>query len=310
MKERLFIHRLHRTGDIAVPLLERFFRPTPGAQQLLERRREEIAEFRRAGGPRIGDALPVMPEIGEIERKGAILCQFDDLAHRLHVRRRPVRREAHHLVLVAVIGKAEILGQSLIEDAERVREIYPTLDRDVAFPTDTPCRAGEITETVDRDDSRFLERRNVKGRRQMREMVLDIVDRAAKAVSGECLGEELGNLLPLTSVSETAEHEADFRRTGRQICDLAHAVGAAVLVDRHMFDIGKAQPGFTQAVGNGLRGKPGPMLDPAKALLLGGCHQSAVPHQRGRGIAVKGIETQDDQLGFRKRGFWATRQIE
>jgi hypothetical protein len=42
-------------------------------------------------------------------------------------------REAHHFVLVAVRRKAEILCQSLIKDAQRVRKIRPTLDRDVAF---------------------------------------------------------------------------------------------------------------------------------------------------------------------------------
>ncbi len=128
----------------------------------------------------------------------------------------------------------------------------------------------------------------------MREVVLDVVERAAKAVAGKCLGEELGNLLPLAAVPETAEHQADVGRMGRQIGDLAHAVGAAVLIDRDMVDIGEAQPGFAQAVGDGLRGKPRPMLDAAKALLFGGRHQFAVPHQRRRGIAVEGIEAEDD----------------
>src|SRR6516164_3111519 len=107
----------------------------------------------------------MMAEIGEIKRKGAVFCQFDYFAHWLHARRRPIRREAHHLVFVTVIGKAEILGQSLIKDTERMRKIYPTLDRNVGFPTHTPCRAGEVTEAIDRDDSCFFERRNVKCRR-------------------------------------------------------------------------------------------------------------------------------------------------
>ena len=72
VKERLLVHCLHRTGDVAVPVLERVLGSAPRAQQLLERRRKEIVEFWRAGGPRIGDPLPVMAEIGEIERKPTI----------------------------------------------------------------------------------------------------------------------------------------------------------------------------------------------------------------------------------------------
>ena len=38
VEERLFIHRLDRAGDIAVPILERIFGAPPWAQQFLERR--------------------------------------------------------------------------------------------------------------------------------------------------------------------------------------------------------------------------------------------------------------------------------
>ena len=57
MKERLFIHRLHRAGDIAVPILERIFGPAPRAQQLLERRRKQIAGLRRRVFPLVGHLL-------------------------------------------------------------------------------------------------------------------------------------------------------------------------------------------------------------------------------------------------------------
>ena len=51
-------------------------------------------------------------------------------------------------------------------------------------------------------------------------------------------------------------------------------MGAAVLVDRDMIDIGQRNAGLAQAVCDRLRGKAGPMLDAAKALLFGGCDQS------------------------------------
>src|SRR5215467_269154 len=97
----------------------------------------------------------------------------------------------------------------------------------------------------------------------MREMVFDIVGRTAKVIGGKCLGEELWNLPPLAAIPEAAEHEADFGRMKRKICDLAPAVSAAVLVDRDMIHIGQAQPCVLQAIGDRLRGEPGPMLDTA-----------------------------------------------
>ena len=55
----------------------------------------------------------------------------------------------------------------------------------VVAPADAPGRAGEIAEAVDRDDDRLLERRNVEGRGQMREMMLDPMHLAMKALARE-----------------------------------------------------------------------------------------------------------------------------
>ena len=126
MKERLLVHRLNRAGDVAVTILERIVGLAARAQQFLERWRKQIAELRRAVGPLIGDTLAMMPEIGEIERIAAIGLS-DDLAHGVHEGGLAVRRKPHDLVLVAVMRKAEILGERLIEDAERMRENRPDL---------------------------------------------------------------------------------------------------------------------------------------------------------------------------------------
>ena len=58
--------------------------------------------------------------------------------------------------------KPEILSESLVKDAERVGKIHSTLDRDISFPTDTPRRAGEVAEAIDRHDRCFFERRYVE----------------------------------------------------------------------------------------------------------------------------------------------------
>src|SRR5215472_14006975 len=131
----------------------------------------------------------------------------------------------------------------------------------------------------------------------MREMVVDMVCRTSKAVSGKCLSEQLGDLPPLTAILKTAEHELDLWRMGRQICDFSQALGAIVLVDSNMVYIGEAQSCFLQTIGDGLRGEPSPMLDPAKPLLFCGCYQFAITHERGRGIAVECINAENDHDG-------------
>src|SRR5271155_6274771 len=40
MKERLFVHRLHRARDVTVTILQRVAGPPPRPEKLLERRRE------------------------------------------------------------------------------------------------------------------------------------------------------------------------------------------------------------------------------------------------------------------------------
>ena len=53
MKERLFVHRLHRAGDVAMAVLERIVGLAARPKQFFERRREQIAEFGRAVSPLI-----------------------------------------------------------------------------------------------------------------------------------------------------------------------------------------------------------------------------------------------------------------
>src|SRR5215831_7832192 len=104
----------------------------------------------------------MMPKITEVNRKSAVFCQFDDFAHCRHVRWRSVGRQPHNLILVSVMRKPEILGEGLVKDAERVGKIHSALDRDISSLTDTPCRAGEVAEAIDRHDHRFFEWRHVE----------------------------------------------------------------------------------------------------------------------------------------------------
>ena len=75
-----------------------------------------------------------------------------------------VGRKPHHLVLVAIMRKAEILRERLIEDAERMWEIYSAMGRDFAAACRTPGRAREIAEAIDRNNGRLIEGRDVECR--------------------------------------------------------------------------------------------------------------------------------------------------
>ena len=97
------------------------------------------------------------------------------------------------------------MRQRLIEDAERMREIHPSIDGDVCALADPPGRAGEIAEAVDRDDDGFLERRNVKGRGKMREMMLDPVHLATEALAGKARCQQIRDACARPPVLEPVE---------------------------------------------------------------------------------------------------------
>src|SRR5205823_1411753 len=100
-------------------------------------------------------------------------------------RRCSVRRKAHDLVFVPVMREPEILGQSLVKDAERVREIHPSFELDIRSAANAPSSAGEIAESVNRDDGRLVKRRHMKRGREVRQVMFDIVELTANTFPGE-----------------------------------------------------------------------------------------------------------------------------
>ena len=74
-------------------------------------------------------------------------------------------------------------------------------------------------------------------------------------------------------------------------------VHARLAIDRDVIDIAKFSRAFAQAVIDRLGRQPGPMLDPAKALLLRGGDEFAIDNQARGGIGVVGVKAQDDHCG-------------
>ena len=55
MEERVFVHHLHRAGNVAMPILQRIRRIAARPKKFLQRRREQFAELRRAVIPFVRD---------------------------------------------------------------------------------------------------------------------------------------------------------------------------------------------------------------------------------------------------------------
>src|SRR5271166_5424447 len=126
-----------------------------------------------------------MAKIGEIELICPVRLEPHDPAHRIHERWLAIRRKTHDFVLVAIMWKAQILRQGLIEHAERMRKIHPPVDRDILTLPGTPGRAGEVSEPIDRDDDGFFEWGNMEGRGEMRQMMFDLVHLTTEVLAGK-----------------------------------------------------------------------------------------------------------------------------
>ena len=186
------------------------------------RRTPQRRQLRRTAVPRHRGALDVVPEVVEAELVAEAVAP-DDPAEDVQVLRLAVGGEAHHLVLVAVLGEAEVLRDGRVEDAEGVRERNLPGDLEVVSLPDAPHRAHHVAEAVDREHGRPFERRDVERGADVREVVLDEVRLRAERGLGDAealrqrgLGSEdlpevrgpLGGHLPAGSILQGVEHAA------------------------------------------------------------------------------------------------------
>ncbi len=130
----------------------------------------------------------------------------------------------------------------------------------------------------------------------MCEVMLDGVDLAAEC-RPRCLRQQARNARPIVPVAQAVEHQRGIGDAAQQVADLAQQMRTAVLVDCDVVDVGEAHAGLAQAIGDGLGGKAGPVLDAAEALLLGGGDQHAVAQDRRGRVAVECVEPEDDHVG-------------
>ena len=191
--------------------------------------------------------------------------------------RRAVRREAHHLALVAVAREAEPLRDRGVEDPERVREEHALehLERRAVALARASCSRRSRRSRRPRGRPRP---RTADGKNALREVVLDVVSSRHLA------------RVPQLALRRDPEAFAVARR--------ARAWGARTCAevqpgrDRIARDRAEAAPRARHQAA-ACAGKPATVLDPVEPLLLGGADELAVDDERGGGIAVVRVQSED-----------------
>src|ERR1039458_1679208 len=111
------------------------------------------------------------------------------------------------------------------------------IERKCRFASPSPCCARKIAKTVDGNRNRFTERRNIKRRGKMRQMMLDMFYAPGKAVLRKSSGKLLFDPGPFSTVAQAVEDKSEVRAVGKDIRNLARQVCAIIAIDRDTIDI-------------------------------------------------------------------------
>ena len=264
------------------------------AKQLFKLRAEEGANHGRAALPRVVDLFLVVPEEAQLEGEAPIVIERHDLSQLVQKSRLPIGRQPHDLVLVTVVGKAQILGHRLVEDAKRVRKVDPPFDVDRVVATHAPSGTGEIAKTVDGHNRGLAEGRDEKARSQVGEVVLDPMQLPFER-GGRERARKLGfHRSALGLVADAIDDEPDIRPAAQRIADLLQETRPRIGVDGYVVDIGEGDAPLLEAKSDRLGRESGPMLHTPEALLLGGSNNLAVPHKAGGRVTMIRVEAEND----------------
>ncbi len=225
VKEGLLVHHLRRAGNVVVSLFERLIGLSGRAEQGFQSRAVVGTHRWAAMTPLMGQALGGVGEPAQIEAEGAIAAQAHDPLHRLEMGRLAVGGQPHHLVFVAVVRKAEELGDRGVEGAEGVWKEHLAIDADAGAGAMAPGGAGEITEAIHRHHRRLREGRGVEGRRQMGTVVVDEVQPGAQRLIRKCSGQVVGQGGTFALDPPLLNQEARIRAMAEGVGELAPAMG-------------------------------------------------------------------------------------
>src|SRR5216684_6658094 len=259
-----------------------------GREQGFELGREDAPDHGVAALPGHVDAARVVAEVAEVETERPVVNQVDDLSEGGGEVGGAIGGQAHHLVLVAVLHEAEILGDGEIEHPERMREVHATEHVEAIAVARAPGGAHEIAEAVDGAHGRLLPRRDEEGAREVGGMMLDPVHAGAHVPRRESEGGRgfLCGVLHAPPVGGAILDETERGTVERGVQRLLPEVRARIAGDGDGGELKGLDARHAEAGADGLRGKAGPVLDSSEPLLGYRCGQPSVHEKRGRRISV------------------------
>jgi hypothetical protein len=259
-------------------------------------------------------------EPGRLNRVVAAPAELNDRAEIGHVARLAEGGQSHHLVFIGGVQEAEIAGDLLVQQAERMRKVdLPESLQPVAAAHVIGGR-GLLPASIQRQHRGMIERRGKKGAGGVRHVVLhemppvgtirprapeacaQVVWRAAgempRGVDDGRQEERIPRGFPFGRRRVRAWLQG--QRDGRLVAMAAEQEKGIVGVG-DVIDVDEADPGFPQAVVDRVerqlvRGEgDGPLgvLDTREAFLLRCCDDPAILHQTGRGVVIDRVEAKD-----------------
>ena len=176
-----------------------------------------------------------------------------------------------------------------------MRERHAVEHLEPVAAADAHERGREVAEAVQRQHGRLVERRHEERRRRVRLVMLDAVEARAKRV-GRDAERRRQVLLHAAHAAHAPQPVGDvtgIAQATRGLHDLRAQVRARIAPERDVVDVARREAGVLETPRGGERREPRDVLQPAEALLLGGCDEHAVDDERRGGVAVIRVEPED-----------------
>ena len=269
-----------------------------GRQRLIglaRRPAEELVEAPR-GHRQAGAKI----EIAHVQAERAVRFHVDQVLEDLVlVPGLAVRGEPHHLVFARVDLEAGVVGESGVQEAERVREMDLLLDFQAVAPADRRRGRRPLAHAVHGEHDGLVKRRREKRARRMAQVVLAeeqlFVPPAAARYLPQLLHEQVfqKQLLPQPQRDRHAEGPVASRREAQIGLEQALELHERLVVEHHSVEIPQRDAALGQAVADGVKREARVVLLARKALFLRGGDDAAVLKQRCGAVVVERRDSED-----------------
>src|SRR6476620_8270433 len=112
-----------------------------------------------------------------------------------------------------------------------MRKIDASVDPNVLAAAYSPGGAGKIAESVNGDDDGFVKRRHMEGRREVCEVMLDVMYFNTKPLTRKVRREQTINALTCPPILEAVDGQPEARALVDQIAKLPEQMCTTVLID-------------------------------------------------------------------------------